>query len=314
MSFHTTTPRPTAKQYTFAADPFNSVHADMILRSSDFIEFRVHKSILTVCSPHWESVIQSFGENSDGVPKTATLRDRQGRPIMNVGEDSNTLDLLLRLVYPIDFPPIDSVWDAFTLLEAARKCGMVHAIKASKKAITQYAETNPLRVYVLAAKRGWDIEMRAAAFASLAHPIQETYVQELEDLHAGVYFRLLAYHRLSAKAASARVVDLSWMSEIAVNTGWQPCWATCSNTACRKAYNMPSAWFQQYVSGVMQAIRTKPRSKTLDEPALMDVALVRAVACEDCRDSALVDLRTFNTYLGEKIERVIEDVYYLLCV
>ena len=279
----------------------------MILRTSDLVEFRVHKSILTVCSPHWESVIQSL-EDGGGNTRATTSQDREGRPIMNVGEDSNTLDLLLRIVYPTDTPPIDSVWDAFTLLEAARKYEMVQAIKVSKKAIAQCAEASPLRVYVLAAKRGMEHEMRAAAHASLAHPIQEMYVQELEELHAGVYFRLLAYHRLCGKVAAARVADLSWMSDIAVNTGWQPCWATCTNSTCRKTYNLPSSWFQYHISGVAQAIRVKPKSKTLEDPTLMDTALVRAVTCEDCRSSSLADLRRFNELLGKEIDRVIEDV------
>ncbi|KIP07425.1 hypothetical protein PHLGIDRAFT_127633 [Phlebiopsis gigantea 11061_1 CR5-6] len=307
MSYFTTTPnirggRPSTKHYTHAAEPFNTAHADIVLRSSDLVEFRVNSSILTLTSSPWEAKIQSMQGS------TQCQRDQKGRLIMNVSEDSNTLDLLLRIVYPTHTPPIETVWDAFSVLEAARKYEMIHATKTAKKAIAGFAESMPLRVYAVAAKREWDQEMRAAALASLHHAIPEVYVQELEDLRAGVYYRLLAYHRVCGKAAVALVTDLSWMGEIALKTDWQPCWATCANTACRRVNSQPSTWFQQYVGAVTQAIRAQPRSKTLDDPALMDVALVRAITCDDCRPYALADLRKFNELLGKEIEGKIEDI------
>lgn len=280
----------------------------MVLRTINSVDFRVHRAILSLCSPVWEATFQSLDEGAEEVDGRRIARDSEGHIIVSVGEDSKTLSLLLRHVYPIEPPALDSLWDAFAMLQAARKYEMVQPIKAAKRAIARCAEASPLRVYALSAQRQWEHEMRTAAAASLGHAIDEAYVQELEELPAGVYYRLLAYHRRCAKAVVGLVEDLGWMSEIAQNNGWQPGWAMCTNPACRKTYSAPAAWFLTYVSAVLQAVRVRPRSQTLDDPALLDVALMRAAACDDCRKTAPADLRTFNSLLAKEIDQTVAEV------
>lgn len=176
------------------------------------------------------------------------------------------------------------------------------AVKAAKRAVAQLADTNPLRVYALAAQRRWEHEMRAAARAALGHPLHELYVQELEELSAGAYFRLLAYHRACAKAVAGRAADLAWMEPVAAKQGWQPGMGRCQSEECG------GRWFMRYLATVRKALRMRPRADTLENPALVNAALNIPMMCQACRATMFSDLRMFNKLLAAEVERVLEEI------
>ena len=301
---HATPNAPHRQPRKYAAEPFNSVSADYIFLTSDTVEFRVHKQILMMWSAFWQAQFLTIEEDRESeVGRAKFKHDRQGRPIIPVSEDSTTLDLLLRHVYPTDdVPTLSNFWEAFAVLEAARKYEIVSAVKTAKKAIAQLAEVNPLRVYVLAAEKKFPHEMRTAAAAALGHNIAEQYVQELENLPSGTYYRLLAYHRACARAVATRLSDLTWMEEIAERKGWRPGMFKCHDPGCG------GMWFSDYISTIRQALRTRPQAKTLEDAALADTALAAGMACRFCRTTALADLRMFNTLLAAEINRALETV------
>ena len=81
---------------TYAAAPFDHAKADIILRSSDNIDFRVFKLFLSLASPFFETLFdipQPDEENGD-----QEIKD--GLVVVPVTEDSKTLDALLRFCYP----------------------------------------------------------------------------------------------------------------------------------------------------------------------------------------------------------------------
>jgi BTB/POZ domain len=72
---------------------FNVSDANLILRSSDLVDFRVHKSVLSMVSPLFQELLslpQSFGsESADGLP------------VVQLPESSELLNSLISLLYPI---------------------------------------------------------------------------------------------------------------------------------------------------------------------------------------------------------------------
>lgn len=314
------TPAPTrpAKQCTYADDPFKSAFADLILRTSDWVEFRAHRDILVMSSSSEEAVLEIMQSSADGPMSTATMRDHKGRSIIHLTEDSVTLDALLRLIYPVDDPPIRDVRVAFSVLEAARKYQMVLAIKAMKRVVAQFAHVNPARVYVLATERRWAEEMKTSAKAALGRDIQKEFAPEFRGQPFEVYEGLLKYQRCCAEAAASRIRDLTWMETIARREGWRPCWATCHNIpACRESFAAHPGWFDRYLSTVFDILRANPRGNALDYQALMPTALVEAFGCIQCKQSVAADLLKFNTLLAKKVEQIVEEMVsfflHLLC-
>ncbi|EKM50046.1 uncharacterized protein PHACADRAFT_264546 [Phanerochaete carnosa HHB-10118-sp] len=288
------------KKPTIAMEPFNHEHADIVLRTSDDVHFLVHKQILMTWSPFWQGQFLAMEQEET---QSRLQYDQMRRLIVPVSEDSRTLDSLLRHVYPVhNAPTLRGFQDTFALLEAARKYEIIAAVKASKKVIAELAEQYPLRVYALAAKKQWEHEMRTAAIAALGHPINEMYVEELESIPAGVYYRLLAYYRACVKAVADRMADLSWIEPLAAGQGWQPGMFRCRKETCG------GAWFSGYLSVARQALRARPRAKTLENPELINAALSGAIVCEACRTTAFSDVHTFNALLAGEVGRVLEEI------
>ncbi|PCH36302.1 hypothetical protein WOLCODRAFT_166828 [Wolfiporia cocos MD-104 SS10] len=89
---------------------FNSADADVILRTSDGADFRVHKVVIDeaskVLSAMIDHVSASFA-SSERHPRS--LRQRRHIPIINLGEQCDIVALLLQLYYPSTAPLSDDV-------------------------------------------------------------------------------------------------------------------------------------------------------------------------------------------------------------
>ncbi|KAI0794182.1 hypothetical protein C8Q74DRAFT_1365693 [Fomes fomentarius] len=83
-----------------ARSPFDKPSADIVLRTADRVDYRVHTQILTVASPVFEMILSLPHSNSpDSGGETA-----DGRPVIDIGvtEDSQALEALLRICYPVE--------------------------------------------------------------------------------------------------------------------------------------------------------------------------------------------------------------------
>jgi hypothetical protein len=76
---------------TSPLEPLDVPDPDLIVRSSDFVEFRVHEAVLAVASPYFREQLSQLSDNEsvDGLP---VLRFDS--------EDSELLRSLLSLLYP----------------------------------------------------------------------------------------------------------------------------------------------------------------------------------------------------------------------
>ncbi|KAF8263765.1 hypothetical protein EI94DRAFT_1788353 [Lactarius quietus] len=91
--------------------------ANIILRSSDQVTFRVHKSLLAMSSPFFEDLL------SLPQPPDSELVD--GLQVVELPEDADLLNSLVSLLYPIS-PVIPSSYEkVFALLAACQKYDMV---------------------------------------------------------------------------------------------------------------------------------------------------------------------------------------------
>lgn len=172
-----------------ASPPFNKQTADIVLRSVDGVDFRVHKAILAEATPVFEAM---FGLPQ---PPTESFEAVDGVPILHFTEPSRTLDLLLRIIYPIPDPAFADPEDAGLVFEAARKYDMEEAMSITQKSLLAFADADPFVVYAIA----YCLRLRevtcAAAKATLrfsAPPGTETPAV-LWRLPAAPYHALLVY-------------------------------------------------------------------------------------------------------------------------
>lgn len=77
---------------TFPVEPIDVPDADLIIRSSDLVDFRVHKSVLAMASPSLDL------EDLDSLPQ---LSDDELIYGLQLTEDSDLLNSLISILYPV---------------------------------------------------------------------------------------------------------------------------------------------------------------------------------------------------------------------
>ncbi len=180
--------------------PFDQPSADLILRSADHIDFRVHTQILAQSSSVFATMLTlpqpapctPSEDNGDAGPSAT--------PVVSVSEDGATLDLLLRLVYPIP-KPYEQMEDAHAILPAmvaATKYDMALPIQIISERIAVITLKNPLQVWAAACRTGLERVARQAAEALKASWTDSgadalSFMDGLGDMagiSAGDYYRL----------------------------------------------------------------------------------------------------------------------------
>lgn len=184
-----------------ASELFDYPDADLILCSSspDPAQFRVHKCVLAASS--------TFFEHMFSLPQGPA--ECASPPVVDVAESAHTLESLLRLIYPVPRPNIDSLDELVVILEAATKYEVTAAIEHLRKLLVQpeYISSDPLRVYAIACRFELEEESKIASRHTLQIKVTECPLSEdLKYISAYQYHRLLDLHRRRAKAAKELLV------------------------------------------------------------------------------------------------------------
>ncbi|KAH9913580.1 uncharacterized protein BXZ73DRAFT_22343, partial [Epithele typhae] len=180
--------------------PFDQPSVDLILRSSDRVDFYVHRNILAQASPVFADM------RSIPQPSPISQEEAFDPPIVNVSEDEKTLRRLLFLCYPLKKPDIESLRDVELVLTAAIKYDMEWPISSLSDRLQSSANEHPLQVWAIACRASLEgIAQNAAAKMKAPRPsttTMETSLKTLigadglgvlEGISAGVYFRLREY-------------------------------------------------------------------------------------------------------------------------
>jgi hypothetical protein len=194
-----------AAQETLASAPFNDTATDIVLRSKDGVRFHVYKLLLSLTSPFFREMFT--------LPRPTPSNDNVDT--IEVTEDSQTLDHLLRLCYPVLSPIIGEFTDVTNVLEAAVKYEMEKPTALMKVALLTFVNERPLQVYVVACRLRLEVEAKSAAgvWRTLcpnvyskpngsgdfpdwsSTPVAVSYLPETANISAGAYFRLLRFIR-----------------------------------------------------------------------------------------------------------------------
>ncbi|KAI1794504.1 hypothetical protein LXA43DRAFT_107872 [Ganoderma leucocontextum] len=169
-----------------AAPPFDTVDADIIVRSSDRIDFFVHSIILSMGSAFSRVAFQL----QDALPS-----------LVHVAEDSDTLGTFLRILYPLVDPEVNSLSHLRNVLAAGVKYDAPIVVASMRKALVgpRFLEADPVRVFAIACFCQLEEEARVAARRAVVldrvSGLRPEQCPELNDVSAGAYFRLLQLNR-----------------------------------------------------------------------------------------------------------------------
>ncbi|KAL5531266.1 hypothetical protein ACEPAG_4143 [Sanghuangporus baumii] len=183
---------------TSASPPFGGPEGDVILRTSDSVDFWVLTVILGLASPVFKTMFT--------LPQPTVKQEEQTQPpVIPISESSTTIDLLLRLCYPIEAPQLSEqdITPIGDVLSAALKYEISAVVERARKALKKCAELsskNAIAAYAIACHLGLADEARVAAMTCLKWPFPGPTVPHLALMSGLDYYNLLEYHRRVAES------------------------------------------------------------------------------------------------------------------
>ena len=135
---------------------FNWPDGDVILRAThgtDSRYFRVHKLFLSYASPVFKDM---FGIPQPSPPASNDVE------IVDLADPPRAIELILRFIYPSPPPVIDNLSLLSEGFALADKYDIEAARSRLRPSLMEFAETEPLRVYAIACRLGFENEMKAA--------------------------------------------------------------------------------------------------------------------------------------------------------
>ena len=267
-----------SKLPTHPLDEFCLPSGGIILKSSDGIEFKVHKNLLSLGSGFFETMfsLPQPSEPWDGHTSTPGKEDSiEEMQVIEVSEPSEVMDKLLRFIYPVptpSFPGVSEHGDITNeeefvrgiapILEAAIKYDMQATVdRLSTKLLDAARKARPdgrlvhdtlaTRIYVVACKCGHRDLARRAAHISLKGRVQGIFFEDFRDLRATQYFPLVSFHDKISKAMIAAMEGMCHSPRVQCYS----CGSTCKTTVST------ADWWNNWYGAATQIVQESPASE-----------------------------------------------------
>lgn len=178
---------PTSVQPLFrtAPAPFDKANADVILHTADGVAFRVFSQILMTASSFFQEILDAPQHLSP--------------PTVRVTEDSKTIEILLRICYPINQAEVRTLEEVEPALRAAMKFEMELPITILTKRLEKLVSKSPVEVWAAACRLRLESVARRAAERLGRMKWEFKEGETLHGVNAGDYYRLREYLRLQRK-------------------------------------------------------------------------------------------------------------------
>jgi hypothetical protein len=201
-------------------------NADIIIQSCDFINFRVHKLVLSLSSP-------CFGDMFS-LPQPSDQEDIDGLPVVRLSEDADVLNCLLTMLYPIPSIIPNSYNKTLMLLAASQKYdmdGIQSRIRAEMQSKKLPMPTGPatFHAYAIASLGGLSPEKETLARLTLDFPMTFEYLSDQLPFFEGWVLRDLIRFRKCCRDNLISCFEKSFLNlHIPPFNIWTPCTSSSS--------------------------------------------------------------------------------------
>ncbi|KAG1734074.1 uncharacterized protein EDB91DRAFT_1251125 [Suillus paluster] len=300
-----------AEEATTAQAPFDGHDCDLILCSTNGVNFHVFKLIL------WLMTTRAVFKHKFTLPQSEFQEDVSSVPVIHVAESSTTLRSLLLLCYPAATPTFDNLDDAKAVLEAAKNYDMQAALnRAGDLIIAQFLSDHFLDLYALSCQFGWEHHAQTAAtraleIKDLGRP--SNGFNGMRDITALDYHRLLVYHYECGLAAQEVGDSLSWLGPSYRDMQmWRKCSCRGSGVRTRQVADVGTStmvpWFDEYLILSGKELLARPCESTLLESESYNRAIIKAVECNDCGSTVVKSMDRFRALYIAQVKKVVATV------
>lgn len=314
---------------TCGSSPFDHPEADIILRSSDSVNFRVFKLFLTLASPVFKTMFKlpqpAVGTNED---------TKDSLPVVSVQENSKTLDTFLRFCYPstlAEDPSLENLTDIKAILGAARKYSLdlIERKVCQALASPKVLEAEPLRCFAIARNARLKHETITAARYTLRQPLIPTWFAEIDMITASDLLALLTYHKKCSIAVAPLLLNLDWVtSHYGSSSGCN--WLVSEGSGMRFGYrdrddskcpcprsteakftlwtNAPLSWWATYMEETFELLKDIPSGGIVKSEAEKTIREVRSGGCATCSAQVKANMEEFSDLFAFNVEKAIASI------
>lgn len=189
---------------TMSGEHFGTTDADVILRSADGQEFRVHKCMLSIASPVFRDMFM-FPQPPSPAPSPI--------PVVDMCEAGNVLDVFLRCLYPVSKPTVEDFWLLEALATAAEKYETEILLEMVKSwlVMPENLRRDPLHAHAIACTfTALGEQAKVAAKWVTFDMIESARLDTIARLTTMDYHRLVVYLSKRDKEASRIIDEPSW--------------------------------------------------------------------------------------------------------
>lgn len=323
------------------AHPFTKPNADIVLRSSDGINFRVHKLILSEASPVFEGMFalpQPAASSRDSESNTAHA-DCDGLPVVAVTEKGKTLENLLRICYPMADPVLDAVEEVEEVLKAAQKYEIEAAVTLMRKRLVDPffldTEEGVYTVYAAAWCLNLEQEAAIAARCTLRWDLPFSLSDPLEAIPPQALFRLLEYRIRCVGAAlefvwhperwkilqkpSESMDDDSlppYMDHYLMRSKLGDFMFYRCKTCVKWSYGYDGydntgelrVAQKEFQEEIAAALQQRPHGISIKESTFLGEQLLESTGCQSCKMAGLTSLQDLYERLGRDLDEIVSEV------
>jgi hypothetical protein len=291
--------------------PFNTSKADIVLRSSDNVYFRVYRCLLGFASPFFNSMFE--------LPRPCTPSADQemldNLEVIPVTEGSRVLDMLLRFCYPatVNDPVLATAEDIEGVLEGAVKYGMEEVEQRVRGALLdpRYLEKEPLRIFSTAYRLCYESEAKAAALFLLQEPAPPASTSVLRYISNHDRKKLAVHRSKCAQAVQELGNNLTWFQQ-KQSYGFYRWWTNCCICTQRAdvRYLMhgtyPREWWAEYMDETLATLQETPCSSAVFK--CVPKALEGVGDCTYCRRRSQAYVTDFARSFAEAVHEAVAGV------
>jgi len=277
-------------------EPLDVPDANLILRSSDLVDFRVHKSLLAMASPFFKDLL-SLPQPSDSEPV-------DGLPVVQLPEDAELLRILVSMLYPVCPVTPNSYDKVLYLLAACQKYDMVQVQSSIRAEVNRGSfpvpvGTEAFRAYAIASSKGLVPETEDAARRTLDYPMTFKCLGEGLRSFEGWALRDVAHFR--KRCADNLVTCLESFLQVRA-PGPSNIWVGCPGDTLRSRMYMSQAdalpsWLRQILSQKNDNLKLQTFTLPLASASNIRGEYLSAIQSHaGCKFCSLVHARNGPTY------------------
>ncbi|KAH9024474.1 hypothetical protein EDB83DRAFT_2428361 [Lactarius deliciosus] len=278
-------------------------HADVMIQSSDLVNFRVNKVVLSVSSPFFADMFS--------LPQPPDNDVVDGLPVVRLSEDAELLSRLLTMLYPVPSVVPDSYDKAVELLAVCQKydmAGVQSSIRTEIKSWGSVVLTGMVayRAYAISSNAKLLPEMETFARHTLDFPMTLEYLSDELPLFAGWALRDLSRYR---KRCRDRLVSTlqSFLDSAALSSTWVVCSAVTQGAV------LPAGWLRELFSR-----HVKKLQETFTDPLLKPSSIrgeyisalnthVNSQNCQSCPRQHTLKGETLCVELESKLTQALDE-------